>query len=40
MRAISDVTGFTVYGYASDDVRAALEPFGASFLGTLGGFNR
>jgi quinol monooxygenase YgiN len=38
--AISEVTGFSVYGDASDAVRGALGPFGAEFLGTLGGFHR
>lgn len=31
---------FVVYGNASDDVRNALGPLGAQFLGPLGGFRR
>ena len=35
-----EVTGFSVYGEPSDEVRAALDGFGAVYLGTLGGFTR
>lgn len=33
-------TGFFVYGEPSDEARAALDGFGATYLGTLGGFIR
>lgn len=38
--ACFDPTSFSVYGEPSDDVRAILDGFGASYLGTLGGFTR
>lgn len=31
-------TGVTVYGSPSDQLRGALEPFGAAYLGPFGGF--
>lgn len=31
-------TGLTVYGEPSDEVRSALDEFGAEYLGTFGGF--
>ncbi len=33
-------TALCVYGEPSDDARAALDGFGAVYLGTLGGFSR
>ena len=33
-------TGLCVYGEPSDEARAALDGFGAVYLGTFGGFNR
>jgi len=33
-------TGFTVYGNPSDEVRGALDGFGAAYLGWFGGFSR
>lgn len=33
-------TSLTVYGEPSDEVRAALDGFGAAYLGTFGGFTR
>jgi len=33
-------TGFFIYGQPSDEVRGVLDGFGASYLGTLGGFHR
>ncbi|MDH3270134.1 MAG: antibiotic biosynthesis monooxygenase [Gemmatimonadota bacterium] len=32
-------TGLTAYGEPSEDARAALDGFGAAYLGTLGGFS-
>lgn len=31
---------FTVYGHANDDIRGALGPLGATFMGPMGGFRR
>lgn len=33
-------TAFYVYGAPSDEVRSVLDGFGATYLGTLGGFTR
>ena len=33
-------TDLTVYGEPSDEARAALDGFGAAYLGSLGGFHR
>ena len=33
-------TSFSVYGSVSDEVRAALDGFGAAYLNTLDGFSR
>ena len=33
-------TSFSVYGEPSAEARAALDGFGAAYLGNLGGFNR
>ena len=33
-------TGFWVYGEPSDEARAALDGFGAAYLGAFGGFSR
>ena len=38
--ACFEVTSFSVYGPASDEVRDALDAFGAAYLGTLDGFSR
>ena len=37
---IFEPTSLHVYGEPSDEARAALDLFGAVYLGTLGGFNR
>ena len=38
--ACLEPTSLTVYGDPTDDAREALDGFGASYLGTLGGFHR
>lgn len=38
--ACLEPTSLCVYGEPSDDARAALDGFGAAYLGTLGGFRR
>ncbi len=35
-----DPTGLAVYGDPSDEARAALDGFGAEYLGNFGGFTR
>lgn len=37
--ACFEPTGLTVYGEPTADARAALDGFGAAYLGTLGGFH-
>ena len=38
--ACLEPTGFSVYGDPSDEARAALDGFGAAYLGPVGGFSR
>lgn len=38
--ACVDVTGFDIYGEASDDIKNAFAEMGASYLGNWGGFAR
>ena len=38
--ACFEPTSFSVYGPASDEVRGALEGFGAAHFGSMGGFRR
>lgn len=38
--ACFEPTSLSVYGPASDEVRGALDAFGASYFGTLSGFSR
>ena len=38
--ACFEPTSLSVYGEPSEEARAALDGFGASYLGWLGGFNR
>lgn len=38
--AVVDPTRFVVYGSPSDEVRGALDGFGAVYMGQIGGFDR
>jgi quinol monooxygenase YgiN len=37
---LAEVTGFTIYGNPSDEVRGALSAFGPTYLAALGGYAR